>query len=127
VNSTPSLSDEKQALLAKMEASRVAYRRMLMGTDTAQAAIEDVRPVGTFPRSHTMRFIQDHPYVVLGALAAVVAIPLLGPRRIARTARTTAYKSRAATSVVMRNQNRIRLAITLATAAARFISQRRHR
>ena len=32
-----------------------------------------------------MRFIQDHPYVVLGALAAVVAIPLLGPRRIART------------------------------------------
>ncbi|MBI1890097.1 MAG: hypothetical protein HYS18_05595 [Burkholderiales bacterium] len=113
-----SLAEEKDALLAKMEASRVAYRRMLQGTDEVVTAVDTTRQAYTFPRSKTFRFIRDHP--VLTAIA--VAVLIVGPRRSARTAM---QGGRAIATTVSRNQNRLRIVFGVATTIARFAASRR--
>lgn len=124
MNQNRSLADEKEALLAKMEASRVAYRRMLAGTDTKtqHAVIQDVTATNEFPRSHTIRWIRDHPYLTGLAVAAIVLLP---QRRVRQAAKTVLHKSSAAGSTIARNQNTIRVAIGLATTALRYLANRR--
>jgi hypothetical protein len=116
-----SLNEEKQALLAKMEASRVAYRRMLQGGDAPRAT--HVEPVpDTFPRSHTMRWIRDHPYLTAAAVLAVVVMAKRGSREaVGRVARRGA----GASSALVRNRGRIQVAISLASALARYAASRR--
>jgi hypothetical protein len=120
VSPTSSLADEKQALLAKMQASRVAYRRMLLGTDDVETVIDNTQQATSFPKSKTVRWIRDHPYLSLLAIGALV----IGPRRIVRIA---ARRGKTATSMVIRNQNRVRAALGIVTAIARLIGRRRSR
>lgn len=117
----PSLADEKQALLNRMEASRVAYRHSLLGTDTV-TTVEDTAGANTFPRSKTLRWIREHPYLSALAVAALVA----GPTRIVRTARGAIGYASAAGSIVTRNQNRIRVALGVASGITRLIAMRRN-
>lgn len=117
----PSLEDEKQALLNRMAASRVAYRRSLLGTDTV-TTIENTASANSFPRSKTLRWIKEHPYLCMLAVAAVAA----GPRRIVRTARGAIGYASAASSTVARNQNRIRVALGIASGITRLIAMRRN-
>lgn len=111
-----SLAEEKEALLAKMQASRVAYRRMLQGVDDT-VTVEAGRPPNAFPRSKTVRWIRDHPYLTAMAVAALV----IGPRRIARTA---ARGGKAAAGKVSRNRDWIRIAFGVATTVARLAGRR---
>lgn len=83
-----SLEDERRALLDQIHSSREIYRRMLTQSDKSQHTIIEGRVVDAsrdehFPRSMTMRWIVQHPYMMGAAAAAAVA--LLGSRR-ARTA-----------------------------------------
>lgn len=120
-----SLAEEKEELLARMQASRVAYRRMLLGADTPQyASTQEVTPVNdTFPRSKTVRWIRDHPYLIFLGLATAVLATRPAPRLAVRSA---FYKGKAVSSALSRNQNSIRIALGIATALARFIERRRH-
>lgn len=119
--SRPSLGEEKQALLAKMEASRVAYRRVLQGVEEERHAVQDVVTAGVFPKSHTVRFILDHPYLCTFALAAL----LVGPRRLSRGAQHAARRVTPAASAVMRHQGKLRLALGMATAVMRIVARHR--
>jgi hypothetical protein len=110
-----SIAEEKEALLARMQASRVAYRRMLQDTDDATAAHS--RSPNAFPRSKTIRWIRDHPYLTAFAVAALV----IGPRRVARTA---VRGGKAAAGKVSRNRDWIRIAFGVATTVARFAGRR---
>lgn len=118
MNRQLSLAEEKAALLARMEASRVAYRRMLLGIDKSALTVQDVTPNDAFPRSTALRWMRDHPY--LSALA--VAALFLGPRRLARRA---LRGGRAAAATVARNRSRIRIAFGIATTVARLVTRRR--
>lgn len=106
----PSLEEERQSILERMQMSRETYRRMLSDqpdviehrrTGTAHqpeplavapevAHYRDNRQLsrfsaaqGSFPRSAAMRWAMQHPFMCAAAVAAVVAI---GPRRILHTA-----------------------------------------
>lgn len=125
MNQNRSLTDEKQALLAKMQASRVAYRRMLLGVDAEQtSSVVDAQSPDVFPKSNTVRWIRDHPYLIVLGVAAAVLASRRAPRQAVQSA---IHRGRAATSTFVRNQNKIRTAIGIATAVARFIERRRHR
>ena len=66
-----SLENEKNALLARMDVSRSAYRSRYVRAEKYQA--DDL---GTFPRSRTFRFITRHPYYAsIGVAAALGLIP----------------------------------------------------
>jgi hypothetical protein len=117
VNPHRSLAEEKEALLARMHASRVAYRRMLQGVDDT-TTVEETRSPNAFPRSKTIRWIRDHPYLSALAVAALV----IGPRRIARH---TVRGGKAAARKVSRNRDWIRIAFGVATTVARFAGRRR--
>ncbi|OGB27015.1 MAG: hypothetical protein A3I66_22285 [Burkholderiales bacterium RIFCSPLOWO2_02_FULL_57_36] len=82
-----SLEDERRALLDQIHSSREVYRRMLTQSDkpehkTVEGNIVDVSRAERFPRSMTMRWIVQHPYM---SAAAVVAVALMGSSS-ARTA-----------------------------------------
>lgn len=119
--SRPTLSEERQALLAKMEASRVAYRRVLQGTEEERHAVQDVATAGVFPKSKTVRFVLDHPYLCAVTIAAL----LVGPRRIVHGARHAADRAAPVTSAFMRHQGKVRMALGMAATVARIIARRR--
>lgn len=83
-----SLEDEKRALLDQIHSSRETYRRMLKHDARDENIIEgnvvNIGHMDRFPRSMTMRWIVQHPYM---SAAAVAAVALLGTRS-ARTAIT---------------------------------------
>ncbi len=79
---TPSLEDKKRALLEQIHSSREIYRRMLTHSDTHteigyEAGTFPSNRFDSFPRSMTMRWIVEHPYM---SAAAVVGVALLGTR-----------------------------------------------
>ena len=116
---TPSLEDERRALLEQIEASRAVYRRMLTGESPAGGVRRSwmVRPpstaagsgsiagqaVATGPlpgrpltggRSKAVQWAMDHPLWVAGGVALLV---LLLPRAVeARQRRARSAKLRAA-------------------------------
>ncbi len=146
-----SLADEKAALLAKMQASRVAYRRMLTGEEPEAETVARLHASSAaFPKSHTVRFIRNHPYLCTLAVLAVAVVSVRKARKAvsatahntgviaASTVRTTTqrtpvgltlrnaiHKGRTAAATIRRNQNRLRLAMGAATAIARYLQQRR--
>jgi len=67
-----SLEEEKKMLLERMHASRSAYRSRFIH------AAEDSPPpeAHAFPRSHTFKFLTQHPYsAALGLVAAWAVMP----------------------------------------------------
>lgn len=73
-----SLEEEKRALLERMRASREDCRSRFPPEPDPGAHHPQVQPLAhphAFPRSHTFRFIQRHPYgaaLVAGALIAAI-------------------------------------------------------
>lgn len=107
---SPSLEEERQSILERMQMSRETYRRMLsdqpdvlehrrigaarqpepLAVASEVGHYRDDRQLarfsaaqGGFPRSTAMRWAMRHPFMCAAAVAAVAAI---GPRRILRTA-----------------------------------------
>lgn len=119
-----SLSEEKQALLDRMQASRGAYRRMLLGEDEIETPPVQTLPASTFPKSKTFRWIRDHPYLSLLGVTAAVLASQRAPRQAARS---LIHKSGLAAGAFSRNHQAIRSAIGIAAMLARVISQRRLR
>jgi hypothetical protein len=77
--STP-LEEERRALLARMQASREVYRSRFPSKTHTEIQDPHVPPPLTrepaFPRSHTFRFIGQHPYAAaVVASALIAAIP----------------------------------------------------
>ena len=67
-----SLENEKNALLARMDVSRCAYRSRYVRAEEYPQADD----LGTFPRSRTFKFITRHPYYAsIGVAAALGLIP----------------------------------------------------
>lgn len=122
--SNHSLEDDRQAILDRMESSRSRYRRMLRNQPEVIANVH--HPVGRhaayavpedrFPRSAALRWVAQHPLLCVAAIAAVVVI---GPRRIARAA---LKGGSAATSLTLHNSPNIdtlgRLITIIADVAA---------
>jgi hypothetical protein len=119
-----SLSDEKQALLARMQASRGAYQRMLLGQEEVETPLKQPPPVHAFPKSKTIGWIRDHPYLTLLGLTAVVLATQRAPRQAALT---VVHKGGAAARTFSRNHQAIRTAIGIVAMLARVAGQRRHR
>lgn len=77
------LEEQRDALLARIHASRAAYRQQLHAVDVSTPAptmhdlMHDTH-THPFPRSQTMRWLLGHPLIIAGGVAALLAI---GPRR----------------------------------------------
>jgi hypothetical protein len=129
----PSLEEERRALLAQIESSREAYRHMLHPRNTvtespASGAARHLQAAAPFPRSATMRWIMDHPYLSALAVASVV-IMLRPPRRMmARAPKVRGPLLKGATAMaamLLRDPSKLRMAGNLFTAGRNFIRQRR--
>ena len=77
------LEEQRDALLARIHASRASYREQLHAMDAGnpspsmQELMHD--PVNhPFPRSQSMRWLLSHPWLIAGGVAALV---IIGPRR----------------------------------------------
>ncbi len=128
MNSHPSLNDEKQALLARMQESRGAYQRMLLDKEEKTRPLAQDPPLNTFPKSKTIGWIRDHPYLTLLGLATVVLVTRPAPRHAtSQAARSLLHKGNVAASAFSRNHQAIRTALGIATMVARAVAQRRHR
>lgn len=124
MNPHHSLSEEKQALLERMQASRGAYQRMLLGQDENDAPMAENPALSSFPKSKTVRWIRDHPYLTLLGLTTLVLASQRAPRQAARS---LLHKGGSAAMALSRNQQAIRSAIGIAAMLARAIAQRRLR
>lgn len=124
MSSHHSLTDEKKALLERMQASRTAYQRMLLGQDEKQLPVAETLPANEFPRSKTMRWIRDHPYLTLLGLTGAVLATRRGPRQAARS---LVHRGSGAAVAFSRNHQAIRSAIGIGAMVARAIAQRRMR
>lgn len=105
-----SLEEERQAILQRMQESREHYRHMLR--DQPEVHVNPNHPQGwhaayavadnEFPRSKTMRWIAQHPFMCATAVTALIVI---GPGR--RLARTAAKRGDAATASTARSHSNI--------------------
>lgn len=78
------LEEQRNALLARIHASREEYRQQMHAVDAGSPAptmaqMMEQPQQHPFPRSQSMRWLLAHPGLVMGGLAVVV---LLGPRRV---------------------------------------------
>jgi hypothetical protein len=75
--------EQRDALLARIHASREAYRQQMHTVEVSTPAptmpglMHDTR-THPFPRSQTMRWMLGHPLLIAGGVAALLVI---GPRR----------------------------------------------
>jgi len=102
------LEEQRDALLARIHASRAAYREQMHAMDagapapTMKQLMRD-RQTHPFPRSQSMRWLLSHPAVIIGGVAAVA---IIGPRRtINGIAKVGPLISSAATMVTMTLQD----------------------
>jgi hypothetical protein len=77
------LEEQRDALLARIHASRASYREQLHAVDVGDAtpSMKELMhdPVNhPFPRSQSMRWLLSHPWLIAGGVAALV---IIGPRR----------------------------------------------
>lgn len=77
------LEEQRDALLARIHASRASYRQQLQAMDAGEPAPslkEMMHSPGShpFPRSQSMRWLLSHPWLIAGGVAALV---IVGPRR----------------------------------------------
>jgi hypothetical protein len=118
--------EEKQALLARMHATREGYQRMLIQFDAPETPLHVQRKVDEFPRSKTMRLVIQHPYLCLFSVVALVA---LKPQRIFKTraVQTVVNRGAAVTSKAIRYQSKIVAAARLFGIVNDFLKRRRHK
>jgi hypothetical protein len=129
----PSLEEERRALLAQIEESREAYRHMLHPENTpagsdASGRPGDLQATEPFPRSATVRWIMDHPYLSALAVASVL-IMLRPPRRMmARAPKVRGPMLKGLTAMaamLLRDPSKLRMAGNIFSAGRNFIRQRR--
>ena len=78
------LEEQRDALLARIHASREKYRQQMHTVEVSAPAptmhelMHDTR-AHPFPRSQTMRWLLGHPLIIAGGVAALAVI---GPRRV---------------------------------------------
>ncbi len=76
----PSLAQERQALLEQIEASRQRYRRMLADTPASrrqQVSLAFHRAHPDFPRSHTLRWVNRHPWLIAAGAGSVLGLAVM--------------------------------------------------
>jgi len=120
-----SLEEERQAILDRMESSREHYRRMLLNEPEVHASehhpperhASHVMVSEEFPRSRAMRWMMQHPFLCITAVAAIV---MIGPARLTRTALKGGKTTGA---VVKRSPSKIEAIARLAMAAASIAQQ----
>jgi hypothetical protein len=124
------LEQQRDALLARIHASREAYRQTMHAVEVSKPAptmhelLDDTR-TQPFPRSQTMRWLLGHPLVVAGGIAALA---LIGPRRMVNgVARAAPLVSSAAGLLTMTLQDptRMRAAARSVSALAKMVRDRR--
>lgn len=141
------LEAERQAILDRMQMSREAYRRFLRDEPEPQLALDPAhgglpatshaahamphydpdylaaggQPVArfsgarnAFPRSAAMRWATEHPFLCAAAVAAMV---MVGPGRIARTA---LKGGTAATALTLRNPQNMDMLSRVLTLVANY-------
>lgn len=106
------LEEQRDALLARIHASRDAYRQQMQTVDagrptpTMQQMMDDPA-AHPFPRSQTMRWLIGHPWLIAGGVAAIA---LIGPRRAVNgMARVGPLASTAASMITMTLQDPARM------------------
>lgn len=124
------LEEQRDALLARIHASREAYRQQMHVVEvpppapTMHELMDDTR-THPFPRSQTMRWLLGHPLMIAGGVAALVAI---GPRRAVNSvARVGPLVSSAAGLVTMTLQDpaKMRVAARGMATLANMVRSRR--
>lgn len=124
------LEEQRDALLARIHASREAYRLQMHAVDmptpapTMDELMADTR-THPFPRSQTMRWLLGHPLMIAGGVAALLVI---GPRRAVNgVARIGPLVSSVAGLLTMTLQDpvRMRAAVRGATTIANMVRARR--
>jgi hypothetical protein len=124
------LEEQRDALLARIHASREAYRQQMHAVEVPQPTptmheLMDNRHVQPFPRSQTMRWLLGHPLVIAGGVAALLVI---GPRRVVNgVARVGPLVSSAAglLTVTLQDPARMRMATRSVAALANMVRARR--
>jgi hypothetical protein len=145
MSTTPSLEAERQAILARMQANREQYRRMLMDNTGSSGHREpaptnlanaDMHPAYSQPYAHSftdyssarhnpaLTWIKEHPFICAAAVAALVAI---GPRRIASAARSVAAGGTALTALTLRNQQNVETLGRLISTVVNYVQSERNR
>lgn len=131
----PSLAQERQALLEQIEASRQRYRRMLADVPMSrrqQASLAFHRTHPDFPRSHTLRWVSSHPWLIVagaGSLLGLAVMRLNAKSGIsAGIRRGVVYKTplqKIATigSMLLHHKARLQLAGRLTSKALRWLNR----
>jgi len=124
------LEEQRDALLARIHASREAYRQQMHAVEVSAPApathglMHDTR-THPFPRSQTMRWLLGHPLLIAGGVAALL---LIGPRRAVNgVAKAGPLVSGAAGMLTMTLQDpaKMRVAARGAAALANMVRARR--
>jgi hypothetical protein len=124
------LEEQRDALLARIHASREAYRLQMhtvevsAPTPTMHELMHDTR-THPFPRSQTMRWLLGHPLAIAGGVAALLVV---GPRRVVNgVAKVGPVVSGAAGLLTMTLQDpaKMRVAARGIAALANMVRQRR--
>jgi hypothetical protein len=124
------LEEQRDALLARIHASREAYRLQMHTVEVSPPAptmheLMDQSQPHPFPRSQTMRWLLGHPLVIAGGVAALLVI---GPRRAVNgVARVGPLVSSAAGMLTMTLQDpaKMRVAARGVAALANMVRARR--
>jgi hypothetical protein len=152
MSNIPSLEAERQTILARMQANREQYRRMLMnntdagrhgefpaaqhGAASTGPASADMESAYTPSHAHSftdfsdlrqnpaLLWMKQHPLLCAAAVAAVVAI---GPKRIVRTARSVAASGTALTALTLRNQQNVDMLGRLLSTVVNYVQSERGR
>jgi hypothetical protein len=151
MSNTPSLEAERQTILARMQANREQYRRMLMDNSDSGKHSEfqgghhaaaptnlasNMQPAYSQPYAHSfgdysdlrhnpaLLWVKEHPWICVAAVAALVAI---GPKRIARTARSVAESGTALTALTLRNQQNVEMLGRLISTVVNYVQSERSR
>jgi roadblock/LC7 domain-containing protein len=124
------LEEQRDALLARIHASRDSYRQQMQAVDAGKPTQSMKQMMNDpeahpFPRSQTMRWLLGHPWLIAGGVAAVAVI---GPRRAVNgIARVGPLVSTAATMITMTLQDpaRMRMVTRGITSLATMVRSRR--
>ncbi len=124
------LEEQRDALLARIHASRATYREQMHAVDAGKPTPtmrQMMQDPGThpFPRSQTMRWLLGHPWLIAGGVAAFAVI---GPRRTVNgIARVGPLVSSAAAMLTMTLQDpaRMRMATRGIATLANMVRARR--
>lgn len=122
-----SLEEERQAILQRMQESRQHYRHMLR--DQPEVHVNPNHPQGwhaayavaddQFPRSKTLRWIAQHPFMCAAAVVALIAI--VPGRRLARRIGAKGSNGNAATAFTTRGTSTIEALARILSAVASVV------